>query len=158
MTQNHEPQSWTREWRRTVIGGDVCPYDFVFCICGVSIARIIRVPHGPDEGKWDWSLFIGGYDFLRSNSGTSPSKQEAVDAVRAKFETYLTMSPDEGGGRGYEPEEMLLDASAHILQHLKRNDPDAFWNRIEDIRAGRVDRNYYYWRKSPHLLAQEKGD
>lgn len=156
MARETDPQTWTREWRRTVIGGQTAPCDFVFCVEGVSLARIMRVPHGLHEGKWNWSFFIGGYDFLRSNSGTSPSKQEAVVAVRAKFETYLAMSPDEGGGKGYEPEEMLLDSSAHVLQALKQNDPDAFWKRIEDIRAGRVDRNYYYWRKSPHLLAQDK--
>jgi hypothetical protein len=60
---------------------------------------------------------------------------------------------------GYEPEEMPLDASSDILRGLKARDPRAFWKRIEDIRAGRVDRNYHRWvhDKSP-LRALMEGD
>ena len=90
---------------------------------------------------FNWSCFFGADEFLKGNGGSATSKQEVADCFRARFEKDVATPPDQGGGMGDEPKEMPFDASSDMLRGLKDRDPDAFWQRIEDIRAGRIDRN-----------------
>lgn len=132
-------------WKRTDIAGEVKPDDFVACLLGVSVGRILTHHHAGAKLVWSWSFFCGSGDFLKGNSGIEETAEAAAEKLRQRIKLYLATPVEDGGGKGLEPEEMPMDASSDNLRRLKARDPAAFWKRIEDIRAGRVDRNYYRW-------------
>lgn len=132
------------------------------------IATVLRVPvgsihktHSPIlKEAWSWSFCR--YDvgaFARdANGGIEPSKQAAADKVRERFECYLKTPTEDGGGMGLEPEEFGCGSSVDRLRAMKEHDPAAFWKRIADIRAGKVDWNFHRWvnDKSPlHEVTEE---
>lgn len=75
------------KWERTVIGGQVCSYDFVAVCEEGNFARIKMNQHGPSAGVWDWYLTQPINPFFNLPYGSADSKQEAVDMVVRIFET-----------------------------------------------------------------------
>lgn len=53
---------------------------------GGTVGRVYYHYHGPKKGKWSW--------FLGSASGYGDSKQEAADAVRAKWKADCAARPE----------------------------------------------------------------
>lgn len=95
---------------------------------------------------------------MRASSGAEQTSQAASEQLRQRIKLYLATPVADGGGKGLEPEEMRPSQSSDRLRWMKANRPEEFWKRIEDIRAGRVDRNYNRWidDKSPlHALTEE---
>jgi len=113
----------------------------------VPIGRIIRIDHGPSKGEWTWSFMLGHSDFAKGNSSKAASKQQAADEVRAWFERYLVIPEDRGGGLGVEPEEWPPDQASIEMKMLRKVNPEKFRQHVENIRAGKIPRNPYYWRK-----------
>ena len=74
-------------WKRTVIGGQVRPFDFLaYCELG-TFARIEQNRFGPSAGVWNWYLTQPINPFSGLPYGSADSKQEAVDMVVRIFET-----------------------------------------------------------------------
>ncbi len=51
------------------------------CCEEIAVGRIERIPHGPSEGRWQWSCYAGG----PSTSGTVETRDEALACVRAHW-------------------------------------------------------------------------
>jgi hypothetical protein len=133
---------------------------FYATVLGVSVGSVYKT-HSPIlKEAWNWSFYAHDLgEFARgTNGGIEPSKQAAADKVRERYECYLTTSTEQGGGMGLEPEEFGCGSSVERLRAMKLHDPEAFWKRIADIRAGKVDRDFYRWvnDKSPlHEVTEE---
>jgi hypothetical protein len=103
-----------RTWKRTVIGGETIPCDFVAEAEGEIIGRLMNISGGPQNGKWQWSFLLGHSDFRRGNvSGVEESKQQAVDETKAAFERYLEYPADKGGGAGLPPDNWRPGTNAY---------------------------------------------
>ena len=85
-------------WRRTNICGEVIPHhDFSATdkTVGRTVGRIYRIPQGPSEGRWMWSMTYrpsgGVVDFrqLPLLHGTEDSKAAAVERVGWAYEVML---------------------------------------------------------------------
>lgn len=76
------------KWKRTVIGGQTAPGDFIaYCEKG-TFARLLKEQYGPSAGTWGWGLSGGNQNpFFRLPYGSCDSKQEAVDLIKRMFET-----------------------------------------------------------------------
>ncbi|MHC1549373.1 hypothetical protein [Phyllobacterium sp. K27] len=132
-------------WKPTCIAKIVRPDDFYAYVYGVGIGRIYKATMSDRKNVWSWGFVVGHPPFSRNGNGYELGQQAAADRIEEWYKLYITTPPDQGGGMGLEPEEYPPDASSQNLGWLKKNKPDAFWKRIEDIRAGRVDRNYNRW-------------
>jgi len=74
-------------WKRTVIGGQTTPTDFLaYCELG-TFARIKQNRFGPSAGTWHWYLTQPTNPLSGLPYGSADSKQEAVDMVVRIFET-----------------------------------------------------------------------
>lgn len=145
-------------WKPTCIGGEVKPDDFCAYLLGLSVGRVYGQYQAGMTLVWNWSFWCGSPEFMRASSGAEPTSQAASEQLRQRIKLYLATPVEEGGGKGLEPEEMRPSESSDRLRWMKANRPEEFWKRIEDIRAGRVDRNYNRWidDKSPlHALTEE---
>jgi len=134
-------------WKPTAIGGEELRYDFCATAEGVLIGRIVKIDHGPSKGEWTWSCMLGHSEFAKGNSSKAASKQQAADEVRAWFGRYLVTPEDRGGGLGLEPEEWPPDQASIEMKRLRKANQERFRQHIENIRAGKVPRNPYYWRR-----------
>lgn len=75
------------EWKRTVIGGQTAPGDFIaYCERG-TFARLLRNEHGPSAGMWGWYLSASRNPFSKLPYGLCDSRQEAIDTIVLMFET-----------------------------------------------------------------------
>lgn len=88
------------KWKRTVIGGETCKYDFIaYCDKG-TFARLLKNKSGPSGGTWGWSLSGGNQNpFFKLPYGSCDSKQEAVDLIKKMFETV-----QDAGKLSFHPE------------------------------------------------------
>ncbi|MBZ9600781.1 hypothetical protein [Phyllobacterium chamaecytisi] len=92
-------------WKKTVIGGETAPGDFVAEAEGVTIGRVKKIDGGPQKGKWEWSFLLGHSDFRHGDTdGIEDHKQQAADKIKAAYARYLEYPADKGGGLGLRPE------------------------------------------------------
>lgn len=92
-------------WKRTVIGGETAPGDFVAEVEGITIGRVMKIDGGPQKGKWEWSFLLGHSEFRRGDlSGVEDDKQEAADKIKAAFACYLECPAEKGGALGLTPD------------------------------------------------------
>ena len=105
-------------WKRTVIGGETAPGDFVAEAEGQIIGRVMKIGEGPQRGKWEWSFQLGHSDFRRGEfNSVEDEKQQAADKIKAAFAHYLEYPAEKGGGRGLTPEQWK--PSFNVNEYLK---------------------------------------
>ena len=75
------------QWSRTVIGGQMKPYDFAAVDGEVKVGRIYRHDTHGGPANWFWAMNASGPEIDRAGnrSGTVATK---VEAVRLVEETY----------------------------------------------------------------------
>lgn len=78
------------KWKRTVIGGQTAPYDFLAYTDWGTFCRVIKRPFGPSEGRWHWALTCSRSPFHKVPYGDCDSRDEVIDLVKRMFEELRT--------------------------------------------------------------------
>jgi hypothetical protein len=82
----------TLTWSRTVIGGVAGQFDFSAAAGDVTVGRIYRHGHGPQGGRWFWTMnaFGPGIDRRKAETeGYADSKDEAAERVEAAWSACM---------------------------------------------------------------------
>ncbi|SDG34238.1 hypothetical protein [Pelagibacterium luteolum] len=57
---------------------------------GLDVGRVTYIPNGKEKGLWQWSTVWSGID-----SGTAGSMSEALEKIRAAYETWERVNPEQ---------------------------------------------------------------
>jgi hypothetical protein len=81
------PELMKLTWQRTVIGGQIKPYDFAAHDGDVKVGRIYKHDTHGGAANWFWTMNAVGPNIVRSRncSGTVPTKAEAVRLVEQTY-------------------------------------------------------------------------
>lgn len=74
------------KWRRTLIGGETRPGDFIAYTEWGEFCRILRRDFGPSAGTWEWALVCTRSPFQGVPYGVCENKEEVVGIAKRMFE------------------------------------------------------------------------
>lgn len=83
-------------WSRTDLGSGPLHADFAAKVLDEEIGRIMRIPHGPREGEWSWSMTAHKKvdAFKMALQGSLATKQEAARMVEWAYTQCKEDRPD----------------------------------------------------------------